>query len=161
MYQSEIRNWLGKYFLIITSILGGYILLFAESPLLPISRSDGNCILEIIIPTLISQVAIVFQWFGRGSHHLEDIETNIPRWVIVGPPVAVGSLIAFGILALVIGNVGEGKSWAPSPAAFQAIITLCVSLLNGSTAFIMASLFRDDSMRGDPPKKAPKEGSNA
>jgi|SRR5579872_2981323 len=147
MLQSEVRNWLGKYFLIITSVMGGYILLFAETPLLPISRSHGNCILEILIPTLISQVAIVFQWFGRGSHHSADVETNIPRWVIVGPPVAVSSLIACGILALVIGNVGEGRSWAPSPEAFRAIITLCVSLLNGSTAFIMASLFRDDTAK--------------
>jgi hypothetical protein len=143
MRQSEVRNWLGKYFLIITAALGGYIILFAETPLLPISRSQGTCILEIIAPTLLAQVTLTFQWFGGASRHSGDMEANIPKWVTIGPPIAVISLIACGILTLVIGNVGEGKSWAPSPAAFQAIITLCVSLLNGSTVFIMASLFRD------------------
>jgi hypothetical protein len=134
---------LGKYFLFITSTLGGYILLCAETPLLPISRSQSNCILEIIVPTLLAQVTLVFQWFGRGSRHSEDPEANIPQWVIVGPPIAVIVLIALGILGLIIGNLGEGKAWAPSPAAFQAIVALSVSLLNASTIFVMAALFRD------------------
>lgn len=142
MRISEIRNWLGLYFLLITGVLGGYLLLLHDSPLLPLTESEAMSSFQIVIPVLIGQLTVIFKWYGTEAVATEDVVVNLPTWVVKGPPLLVSALLVLGIGALVLGSWGEGHNWAPSPGNFKSLITFCVSLLNASTIFILARFFK-------------------
>jgi hypothetical protein len=48
MTRSEAQRWLALYFLLYTGFVGGYVLIFGESWLLPISKADANDSFQII-----------------------------------------------------------------------------------------------------------------
>jgi hypothetical protein len=141
MTARDVRNWLGLYFLVITGILGAYLLLFRESPLLPLSRAEAVDSFEILVPVLLAQVTMIFRWFS--GHQFNEASISIPRWVVVAPPIMVSSILIVAVATLIFGNLGEGKRWAPSPDAFKGIVTFCVSILNASTVFIVSRYFGD------------------
>jgi hypothetical protein len=141
MKLSQIRNWLGIYFLLITGILGGYILLFKETTMLPISHSDGLSAFQIIIPVLVGQLTLIFKWYGAERAENDEI-VNIPVWVIKVPPLMVSVLLILSISILVFGNLGDGKSWAISPDSFKTIVTFCVTILNATSVFIVLRFFK-------------------
>ncbi len=58
MTTTEVRNWLGIFFLGMTSALGAYIILFQETRALPIFSKDASSAFQIIIPTFIAQLTI-------------------------------------------------------------------------------------------------------
>jgi len=142
MRAKDIRNWLGLYFLIITSVLGAYILLTGGSPLLPMERKESLDTFEIIIPVLIGQLTIIFQWFGGNNPAESNQHVDIPSWVIKGPPIIVAIILLLAILVLVMGNWGEGKQWTLSPDGFKGVVTFCVSLLNATTISIISRFFK-------------------
>jgi hypothetical protein len=88
MKKSEIQNWLGLYFLLITGILGGYLLLLKETPFLPIRKAEAITSFEILIPVLIGQLTIIFKWYGKDRNQ-KDIFVKIPKWVVKAPPILV------------------------------------------------------------------------
>ena len=141
MKLSQIRNWLGIYFLLITGILGGYILLFKETTMLPISHSEAINSFQIILPVLVGQLTIIFKWYGADRPE-EDVIVNIPIWVIKAPPVMVSALLILSIAILIIGNLGAGETWAISPDSFKAIVTFCVTILNTTSVFIILRFFK-------------------
>lgn len=141
MRTNDVRNWLGIYFLLVTGVLGAYLLLFRESPLLPISKADAVDAFEIIIPVLLAQVTMIFRWFS-GEQVDEQVTFSIPRWVVTTPPIMVTAILIVAVGTLVIGNLGGGKRWAPSPDAFKGIVTFCVSILNASSVFIISKYFK-------------------
>jgi uncharacterized membrane-anchored protein len=147
MSAKDVRNWLGIYFLVITGALGAYLLLFRETALLPISRTEAVDAFEIVIPVLLAEVTMIFRWFS-GQQVNQETEIAIPRWVVVGPPIMVSSILVLAILTLILGNVGQGKAWAPTPDAFKGIVTFCVSILNASTVFIVSKYFGDSKSDG-------------
>jgi hypothetical protein len=53
MTRSEAQRWLALYFLLYTGFVGGYVLIFGESWLLPISKADANDSFQIIIPVFL------------------------------------------------------------------------------------------------------------
>jgi hypothetical protein len=142
MNSKDVRNWLGIYFLLITGVFGAYLLLFRESPLLPLSRAEAVDAFEILIPVLLAQLTMIFRWFSGQERDL-TAAISIPRWVVVGPPIMVGSILILATITLVLGNLGDGKRWAPSPDGFKGIVTFCVSILNASTVFIVSKYFSE------------------
>lgn len=146
MKISEIRNWLGLYFLIITGILGAYILLCSETPLLPISKAEATSSFEIIIPVLVAQITAIFKWYSV-ERKVEDVVVEIPTWVIKGPPIMVTIILLLSITNLVVGNLGEGKTWAISPDSFKGVITFCVTLLNATSIFIIMRFFKAENTK--------------
>jgi len=141
MTIKQIRNWLGLYFLLITSVLGGYILMFKETSLLPISKSEGIDAFEIIIPVLVGQLTIIFKWFGIGQTEQDKI-VDIPVWVVKGPPIIVAILLIGAVVNLVVGNSDGTHAKVISPDSFKAIVTFSVTLLNATTLFIIARFFK-------------------
>jgi hypothetical protein len=140
MRAKDVRNWLGIYFLLVTGAFGAYLLLFRESPLLPISKAEAVDAFEILVPVLLAQVTMIFRWFS-GSQTSEEATLPLPRWVVMGPPIMVIAILILAVCTLVFGNLGAGKRWAPSPDAFKGIVTFCVSILNATSVFIVSKYF--------------------
>ena len=146
MKVKHIRNWLGIYFLAFTSILGGYILIFTDSILLPIPPEAGIDSFEIIIPVLVGQLTIIFKWFGIEKKQ-ENIKVDIPVWVVKGPPIIISVLIICALLSVIIGNLRGAKVGAISASTFKSIVTFCVTILNATTLFIVGRFFKLDDAK--------------
>jgi len=139
MKQLEVRNWLGLYFLLITSILGGVILLFGSSFL---RLDDPIGVFEIIIPVLIGQLAIIVQWFAGNPAPDAQSKISMPVWIIKGPPLIVVALLAIAVALKVAGFYYDQPSWALSDAQFKGVVTFCVSLLNATTIYVISAYFK-------------------
>lgn len=152
MTERDVRNWLGIYFLVVTTASGGYILLFADTRLLPgLTRPNATSIFEIIIPVLIGQLTVIFRWYGNQTSVNSNAPIDLPTWVVKAPPLLVSLLLAVSVLMLIVGNNRE-HPWGPSAESFAAIVTFCVSILNATTIFIVSRFF------GDPKKQARAPG---
>lgn len=140
MKASEVRNWLGKYFLLITAVIGGAILLFGES-LFRLDDSIGT--FEIIIPVLVGQLIIIFQWFAANLTQQKDFETTLPPWTVKLPPLLVVGLFIIASILKIAGFAYDAE-WALSGDQFKGIVTFCVTILNATTVFIISSLFSQE-----------------
>src|SRR6266478_548590 len=136
------RRWLAIYFLLVTSLTGGYLLLFGETSMLPVSKSDATAAFQILLPVLIGQLTVIFQWIAQ-LNEPEDAEalSPFPSWAIKLPPILVAALILISLTLLVAGNLNGGKQWGLSPQDFKGVLTFAVSLLNATTVFLVARLF--------------------
>ena len=127
--------------MLITVVAGGYILLFADTRLLPgLTKSNATSIFEIIIPVLVGQLTVIFRWFGNPASVQSNQPVDLPNWVVKAPPILVSLLLAVSVLFLIVGNNRE-HPWGPSAESFAAIVTFCVSLLNATTVFIVTRFF--------------------
>jgi hypothetical protein len=149
MTYDEARRWLGLYFLIFTAALGGYVLIFPESPMLPIGREDANASFQIVVPVLIGQLVTAFKWLSRANSPEDKRIAPIPRWAIVTPPIIVVSLVLLAIVGMVVRNP-EPNGWGVPPGTFKAVLTFAISILNASTVFLVSRLFPSDG----PPEPA-------
>jgi hypothetical protein len=146
---SEIRNWLGIYFLFTTVILGTYIILFGESRLLPIKRKDAMDAFQIIIPVLVAQVTTVFTWFTANSAPSDDDVLAVPGWVVKAPPLLVGLMIFLTIIAMVVsGNDASGAGWVDA-STFKSMVTFSVTILNATAVLVVIRFF---GRKGGTPK---------
>lgn len=147
MTAAQIRDWLGKYFLLTTIILGGYILLFAgrNTVLLRIDTQTGMDCFQIIIPTLVAQLTTIFRFFAS-SEKIEHTKVPIPPWVVKWPPLLSIGLIIVTIVVMAIGNVGDsGQPFSPGQEQFKLVVTFYVTILNATTVFIIMRLFESAS----------------
>src|SRR5438046_2050049 len=122
MRSREVRNWLGIYFLLITGCLGGYILLFSETQLLPMPRSEATAAFQIIVPVLIGQLAIIFRWYASPYLPAGESTVSVPPWVVKGPPALVVFLMLAAIIQMAVGNFWGSRSWTLAPSAFRNIV---------------------------------------
>jgi hypothetical protein len=141
MRAFEVRNWLGIYFLVVTSVLGAYILLFGETRLLPITQQDSSDAFEIIIPVLVGQLIIIFRWYAGATDLNKNDVIALPRWVVIGPPLIVLGILVVTIGVLIVTNLGDGSNAVLSASRFKGIVTFCVTLLNATTIFIIIRYF--------------------
>jgi hypothetical protein len=140
MSVSNIRDWLGKYFLYVTSSLGVYILIFGQPTyLLPIGRSEAMDVLQIIIPTFIAQLTLITLWFTRENRSSAKTILHVPIWLIKGPPTIFIVIISFTILLMIVGEATN--SWRPSTDTLKAVVTLGITLLNTTTIYVVARYF--------------------
>jgi len=136
MKLAEIRNWLGAYFLGTTAFMGAYIILFQETPLLPIAAKDATSAFQIIIPTLVAQLTIAFRWIANPPQ-AGSAAVTIPQWAVKGPPVAVATIL---LATLLLVGIDGGRS-LDGGAIFKNAVTFCVSLLGASTTFVVSRVF--------------------
>lgn|SRR5262249_31300609 len=143
MRAGEIRDWLGKYFLLSTIIIGGYILLFAGryTVLLRIDWGTGMDCFQIIIPTLVGQLTIIFRFFATAQTIKDDTIVDIPSWVVKWPPLLLIGLLVVTVVVMGMGNVGEGQPWSPLQDQFKLIVTFYVTVLNATTVFVISRFF--------------------
>jgi hypothetical protein len=137
MNEKDVRNWLGIYFLLITVILGGTILLLGDS-LLRLDDSIG--VFEIIIPVLVGQLTIIFRWFTTDYEPSKKSQIALPAWIIKGPPLLVIGLLLITIALKVIGFQYD-QPWTPSDEQFKGVVTFCVTILNATTIYVISKYF--------------------
>jgi len=159
MKQTDIRNWLGIYFLTLTASVGAYILIFQETKLLPIAKSDGVSSFQIIVPVLVGQLTVIYRWIG-GARQLQENEQeiDIPTWAVKGPPLAVIGIMAASIASLVVGNYSAGGGWMDSDS-FKAALTFCVAILNATSVLLVMKLFSTNEQNPTPNPK-PNDDTN-
>lgn len=149
MTAAQMRDWLGKYFLLTTVILGGYIILFSgrNTPLLRVDSQTGMDCFQIIIPTLIAQLTVIFRFFA-GAPKMDDSAIPIPPWVVKWPPLLSLALVVVTIVVMAIGNLGEnGQPSSPDQGVFKLVVTFYVTILNATTVFIVMKLFETASQK--------------
>jgi hypothetical protein len=140
MKQGDVRNWLGLYFLLTTVALGGYILIFAHSPLLPMERSEGMATFQIVIPLFVGQLTAVFKAFMGGPLPNPGRQIDIPTWTVKAPPLLVIALFVCGVVAVCLSNL-EGFPLEFGPTDFKTLVTFAVSVLNATTVFVVTKYF--------------------
>jgi hypothetical protein len=157
MTAGEIRDWLGKYFLLATVFVGGYILLFAGryTALLRIDAQTGTDCFQIIIPTLVGQLTIIFRFFGTARTIKDDTIVDIPSWVVKWPPLLLLGLLVITIVVMSLGNVDPGQPWSPMQDQFKMIVTFYVTVLNATTIFVVSRFFEAPKEKSPGNKKSP------
>jgi hypothetical protein len=155
MTLGQARKWLGLYFLLFTSALGTYLLIFAQSPLLPMKTADAGDAFKIIIPVLIGQIAVVFKWLAAGNRN-NDGTCPIPPWAIKAPTLVTIGIVTASITLMIAGNYSTAN-WGISPDGFKNVVTFALSVLNASTLYLMPTLF-PSTADGQPASPAPAGG---
>lgn len=150
MKTKDVRNWLGIYFLLITGILGAYLLLFGETILLPIAKQEAMDVFQIVIPVFIGQLTIIFRWFAGFTKVDDDEVIDIPAWVVKGPPLLVIGILFVAVVSMVVGNLYSSEQWTTSPGQLKVIVTFCVSILNATTIFIVGGYFKPPKVPDTP-----------
>lgn len=140
MKNREVRDWLGIYFLVVTTLMAGYLLILADSFLLPMSKSQANGSLQIIIPLFVGQLTVMFKTFLGPPLANPNARIDIPVWAVKLPPLCVLFLVLMGLVAIIVSNM-ENASLNFGPEEFKALITICVSILNATTIFVVAKYF--------------------
>jgi hypothetical protein len=143
MNASDVRDWLGKYFLLATFSIGGYILLFggSYSVMLRIDKPTATDCFQIIIPVLLGQLTIIFRFYaGAQDTPKHDVVVPVPPWVVKWPPLLVIALLVFTVLLMALGNVAN-VTWAPDQNQFKTVLTFAVAVLNATTTFLVMRYF--------------------
>jgi hypothetical protein len=141
MTYRNARRWLGIYFLLVTVGTGIFLLTCSGSSILPLTAAEAGASFKIIIPVLIAQVTVIFQWIANMTgKEVDTQECPIPPWAIVLPPVCAVFIIVSATLVLALAN-REDSTLSMSPESFGNAITFSVTLLNASTVFFVAKLF--------------------
>lgn len=142
MRIADARKWLAIYFLLTTVITGSFLLLFSGSVVLPLTEEDASACFQILIPVLVGQVTVIFQWIALANANPQDPDetTPIPAWAIKLPPVLALGIVVLATVALAVANAPD-INWNVSPVTFKNAITFAVTVLNASTVFLVARLF--------------------
>ena|SRR5260370_33389292 len=142
MTLGDARRWLALYFLLTTVVVGLYLLLFAKSIVLPMTREDASACFQIVIPVLVGQIAIIFQWIAiaNAADPEQKQPCPVPSWAIRLPPLLVVCIIVIAAAALIISNAPNSQL-SMGPESFKNAITFGVSVLNASTILLVPRLF--------------------
>lgn len=138
MTETQVRNWLGLYFLLITGTLGAGILLLGKSVL---RLDDVAGTFQIIIPVLVGQLTIIFRWYGQDQPSVRSRAVNLPNWVVKGPPLMVLGILLLACGLKIAGFVLDAPLVAPSDDQFKNVVTFCVALLNATTIYVVSKYF--------------------
>jgi hypothetical protein len=137
MSIKQVRDYLGIFFLGLTAILGAYILIFKGTRALPIPPKDAESAFQIVIPTFVAQVSVIFRWISAPPQHDPAESLTLPRWAVLGPPILV-LMILFATISTLVMDQGQSLDGG---AIFKSVVTFCVSLLGASTVFIVSRIF--------------------
>ena len=140
MEKKKLATWLFYYFFATTCIIGFSFIILGPSIF---QIGDSNSIISIIIPTFLGQVAILFKWFvDQANNPVSPSHViNIPPLIVRLPPLAV-ILILLITLAMRIIGFKQDAGWTPSENQIQLIVTLCMSILNITTIYLISIFFQ-------------------
>jgi hypothetical protein len=138
----QARKWLGLYFLLTISATGAVILLFGGGDLVPLEEKDVTDSFQVVIPVLLGQLTVIFQWLARqNATERGDRACPVPSWAIRTPPIVGAGIMATAVVMLFVSNQ-PNMTWIRfGPERFQATLTFVVALLNASTVLLVAKLF--------------------
>jgi hypothetical protein len=142
MTLDSARTWLGIYFLLTTVLIGCYLLLFSGMVILPLTPTEAGDCFQIIIPVLVGQVTVIFQWIAVTNSGIDDKKElcPIPSWAIKLPPILALLIIVLASIVLIISN-DPTKNLSTSPDTFKHAITFSVTILNATTIYLVTKLF--------------------
>ncbi|WP_437570914.1 hypothetical protein [Sorangium sp. So ce542] len=148
MRSSEVRKWLGLYFLITTAAIGGIILLAGGSPLLPIDDPTKTASFQIVVPVLVAQLLIMYKFFSGPHNQVDDLATvKIEAWQVKLPPMLVALIVLLSIVTMATGNL-LSASWTPGNEDFKSVLTFSVTILNATTVLVVERYFRSSPAAG-------------
>jgi len=138
----QARKWLAVYFLLVTVITGAFLLLFNGTTVLPLSSDDASACFQIIIPVLVGQVTVIFQWIAVANKDdaTGKLESPVPTWAIRLPALMAVLIIVVATIVLAYAN-RPAINWTVSPTTFKSAVTFSVTILNASTIFLVARFF--------------------
>jgi hypothetical protein len=149
MTGKTVKVLLGLFFLGTAVALAAYINLWQGSWYLPITEQDATSAFQIIIPMLVGQVAVV--WRASMAEKRTGQRHVVAAWLVVAPPLVV--LVALAVtIARIVSDQGATMN---SGAAFNKMVTLCVTILTVTSVVILAKLCEDragpqnDRLAGD------------
>lgn len=146
MTLNDARKWLALYFLITTVSTAGIILLFGGGDLVPLEESDVTNSFEIVVPVLLGQVTVIFQWLARQDiAEAENVSCPLPPWAIRTPPLLAIGVMVLAVVMLFLSNRPETTWIRFGPERFQATLTFVVALLNASTILLVSRLFPSET----------------
>jgi hypothetical protein len=107
-----------------------------------LTSADGTASFQILIPVLVGQLTVIFQWIAGVAHDTKDAldPCPIPGWAIRFPPILAVLIVIAATGALSAANSSE-STLKTSPETFKAAITFAVTILNATTVFLVAKLF--------------------
>jgi len=142
MTIKDARKWIAIYFLLTTAATGAFLLLFSGSIILPLGSEDASASFQILVPVLVGQVTVIFQWLALANEAAP--ENNLPSpvasWAIKLPPILAFAIILTAAFTLALANRAD-VNLSTSPGTFKNALTFSVTLLNASTIFLVARLF--------------------
>jgi len=146
MTIDQARRWLAIYFLLVTVITGVFLLLFNGTTILPLSADDAGACFQIIIPVLVGQVTVIFQWIAVANKDdpTGKIESPVPTWAIRLPALMAILIVVVATVVLAYAN-RPGVNWTISPTTFKSAVTFAVTILNASTVFLVPRFFPSSS----------------
>ena len=139
MKAESIRNFLGIFYLGITFFIGAYIQIFKGTSLLNISDEESSSAFQIVVPTFISQLAIIYRWFSKPPPIAKE-KILMPKWLVVGPPLLV-SIFFIVVVAVLIITQGAGLK----EGVFKGAMTFSVSFLGATSAIIILRMFGQEN----------------
>ena len=134
------RRWSGLFFLFSAFFIGAYLLIFAGTKYLPLSQDQSSDCFKIIIPVLIGQMAIIFQWLSTTNNQDSEELSTLPAWAIVLPPILSVLVIILAAIGLIAAN-DENSTLKMGPENFKQALTFSVTLLNATAIYFVAKLF--------------------
>lgn len=140
MKNKDARRWFGLFFLFSAFFIGAYLLIFAGTKFLPLSSDQSSDCFKIIIPVLIGQLAIIFQWLSITDNKDSGEISSLPAWAIFLPPVLSVLVIILAAIGLVVAN-DEHSTLKMGPENFKQALTFSVTLLNATAIYFIAKLF--------------------
>jgi len=145
MEKKKLAAWLFYYFFATTCIIGFMFIILGPSIF---QIDDSNSIISIIIPTLLGQVAILFKWFVDQANNvsLPSQIINIPALIVKFPPLAI-IIVLFATLTMRVIGFKQGAEWTPSESQIKLIVTLCMSIMNITTIYLVSIFFQAPKTR--------------
>lgn len=138
MSAKEIRGWLGVYVLVMTAVLGAYLLLAGGSRLLPYEDGEVTSAFQIVIPFLLTQIVVVYKFYTT-EHTKNRSIPGMPPFLVKAPLLLVTAILV--VTLTIIGAGGHEAEWTPTADQFKGLVTFAVALLNASSVFVFARYF--------------------
>lgn len=158
MNAGQVRTWLGLYFLVVTGLVGTYLLIFPGSRVLPLTDEEGAATFQIIVPVLVGQLAMSFKWFTDNALKRDGTRPmNMPAWIVKLPPLMAVGVLVIANIALVLSN-RSSPLLEFAPKSFQAAVTFCVTILNATTLVLTAQYFRQPESRASSERAPQSQG---
>jgi hypothetical protein len=142
MTNSSARRWLGLYFLLASTGLGLFLLLFTGSAILPLDAADGSAAFQILLPVFVGQLTVIFRWIAGIGNEAKDANAacSIPGWAVRIPPILAVTIVVCAAFALAAAN-SPTSTLKTSPETFKASVTFAVTILNATTVYLVTKLF--------------------
>lgn len=140
MKKSVLGKWLFIYYFSISCVFGFFLIIFGKSVL---KIDDPAGVFAILVPTLISQVAIIMKWFVDKANERDtkaDYVVRIPVFLVKVPLIVVTAILVLGTVLKIVG-FHQDADWTPSDQQFKWMVTFCISLLNATSIYLVSAFF--------------------